>query len=120
MKTSNAREFDLESVLTVTTFKMLTKIDNLYDLLNYLTGEDLYIHQLPRAGEVAIKYILELYPSLVNVDAQNVKITNEEEAKAFVKQYNDLYGEKLTLSPMPKERYESISPIVELDKMMRK
>lgn len=48
----NLREFDLATVLTVTTSRLLTDMDNLYDILNYLTGDDFMTHQLPRKVEL--------------------------------------------------------------------
>ena len=51
METKMTKTFDLGTVLTVTTGRLLTDIGNLYEILNFMTGDDLMTHQLPRATE---------------------------------------------------------------------
>ena len=47
--------YDLGTVLSVTTGTLLTKIGNVYKILNYMTGDNLFTHQLPRVSkEVAL------------------------------------------------------------------
>ena len=46
---STVREFPLGVVLSITTGKLLCPIGDVYDILNFLTGDNLFTHQLPRA-----------------------------------------------------------------------
>jgi hypothetical protein len=65
--------FALRVILTVTTGRLLTKgagpkdngIGDLYELLNWMTEDNLFTHQLGRAAEECKPVILELYPELV-------------------------------------------------------
>src|SRR5579871_5263795 len=49
--TTETRKFHLSDVLTVTTGLVLSNrhMEGVYDILNYMTGESLFTHQLPRA-----------------------------------------------------------------------
>lgn len=60
--------FPLEQVLTVTTGKLLCHIDDAYKLLDYLTGDTLFTHQLPRARDFCGPLILAQYPELAKVN----------------------------------------------------
>jgi len=66
------RTFELRAVLTVTTERLLTKrlgphdngISALYDILNWMTSDNLFTHQLPRAGRECKPWLLRWFPGL--------------------------------------------------------
>jgi hypothetical protein len=62
------KKFALAQVLTVTTGKLLCHVDGLYQILNHLTGDSLFTHQLPRAGEWAKPVLLAMFPVLKQVN----------------------------------------------------
>jgi len=53
------RKFHISDILTVTTGKMVSvhNVEGLYDILNYMTEDNLYTHQLPRAMEECEPYL---------------------------------------------------------------
>ena len=61
-------KFHILDVLSITSGKLLSleKMDGLYKILNFLTGEDLYTHQLIRASKTCKPYLLKTYPVLVD------------------------------------------------------
>jgi hypothetical protein len=65
------RTFDLSDVLSITTGRLVSTrhMNGIYDILNYLTGDNLFTHQLPRAMEWAKPKVLELHPGLRDMDA---------------------------------------------------
>lgn len=78
------RIFPLRVVLTVTTELLLTKIksddDNgvgdFYDILNYMTQDNLWTHQLARAMRECKPWILRWYPELtLDKELTNLKET---------------------------------------------
>jgi hypothetical protein len=111
-----SRMFSLGTILSVTTGKLLCPMDNLYEILNFLTGEQLYTHQLPRAGDAGKPYILQQYPQLVKINAEEVTGDNW---KAYLSIWCFEFGTELELKPIPKEEQVSKNPIVELDKMLK-
>lgn len=106
----NQRYFDLGAILNITTGRLFTNMDDIYEILNFLTQENLYTHQLTRVADEAESYILTLYPELKGV-GKDVKINNFDEAKAFVDEQKKIFGDKLPLSPM--RTYTHISPVKE-------
>ena len=70
------KKFPLRVVLTVTTGRLLTAskgprdngIDDLYKILNWMTGDELFTHQLPRAGNECKPWLLRWFPELAFVE----------------------------------------------------
>ncbi len=67
------KRFALRTVLTVTTGRLLTEsdakhtgngIDHLYELLNWMTADNLTTHQLGRAAEECKPWLLRWFPEL--------------------------------------------------------
>ena len=72
------KEFALRTVLTVTTGRLLTKpvskdnngIGDLYELLDYMTGESPFTHTLGRFSEECKPILLALYPELKEAEVR--------------------------------------------------
>lgn len=109
-KNNNQQEFDLGTILTVTTAKcrLFTEIENLYKILDYLTESTHLTHELPRAHEIARSYILLQYPNLEGV-GDDVVIESYEDVVTFLNEQKKIYGDKLILSPIQKG-YSYIEP----------
>lgn len=72
--------FPVEVVLSVTTHKLLTPVDNLYNILNYMLDTSLMTHELSGANEICTPHLLKLYPELnVNCDGLRDFITPFED-----------------------------------------
>lgn len=111
------REFDLGAILNITTGRLFTNMDDVYEVLNYLIGDSIYTHQIPRAASAAQAYVLSLHPELKGIGDDAV-ITSLEDAKAFVDEQKKVFGEKLPLSPMSKtDGYSYVDPIEEAVEM---
>ena len=110
------RQFDLGAILNISTCRVFTNMDDVYDVLSYLMGEEVYTHQIPIVADEARPYVLALYPELNGVGVNTV-INNYDDAKAFVDEQKQIFGETLPLIPMPKNNncsYEGLrSRIVE-------
>lgn len=109
-KNNNKQEFDLGTILTVTTAKcrLFTEIENLYAILSYLIEDNTFTPQIPRAHEIARSYVLSLYPNLEGV-GDDVVIESYEDVVTFLNKQKKIYGEKFALSPIPKG-YSYIEP----------
>lgn len=64
------RLFDVATVLSVTTGRLLCEMDGIYEILNFMTGDTLYTHQLPRASRECEPSMLAQYPTLMESDSQ--------------------------------------------------
>jgi hypothetical protein len=58
--------YHISDVLTVTTGRLVSNrhIDSVYDILNFLTGDELFTHQLPRASRECEPWLKAQYPQL--------------------------------------------------------
>lgn len=63
------REFELGDVLTVTTEIMMCRrgMDGVYEILDYLTEDELCTHQIPRAMRACRDEVLAQCPSLADI-----------------------------------------------------
>lgn len=63
------KKFHVADVLTVTTGCMVSPrgIEAVYDILNFMTGDSLFTHQLVRACNVATPVLLARFPQLAKV-----------------------------------------------------
>jgi hypothetical protein len=107
--------FTLGEVLTALTGVMLCPIDDVYKVLNFLTGESLYTHQLPRAFRVCQPFVAQQHPDLAALDWSGVGPTTW---RAWLDARVERFGPTRALSPMPAGMYERQDPIAEAAEMM--
>lgn len=107
----SAREFPLGEVLSITTGRLLCPIGKVYEILNFLTGDSLFTHQLPRAMHECQPSILAAHPRLREVDAQSVTGENWE---SWLADQVVEYGPLVSLSPLKEGEHEVIDPLSEL------
>ena len=106
-----AREFPLGVVLSITTGKLLCQIGDVYDILNFLTGDNLFTHQLPRAMRECRPSILAAHPRLADVDAGMVNETNWQ---SWLADQVIEHGPSVELWPVSDGTHEFIDPLSEL------
>lgn len=113
------REFDLGDVLTITTGIMLSprRIDGVYDILNYMTGDNLFTHQLPRAAEECHAPLLAQHPQLADVVVPEFdSATNEDAATAvflWLAKLEKTLGSRLAVEPLADGEHTRIDPLAE-------
>lgn len=137
MNVEKLKPFPLRDVLTVTTGRLLTVrkgerdngIGDLYELLNWMTGDSLYTHQLGRASDVCRPYLLSLYPELANANdalslLDSALATRDPydaierwlaQLKMIAPEIKDFYD----VPPVP-EGWTTIDPLIELESMVGK
>ncbi len=113
------KQFHIGDILSITTGRLISPrlIEGIYDILNYMTGDTLFTHQLPRASRFCAPYLIRQFPQLKDADAEGITKDNwKEKLNGFVKQY----GEFLDVETLPKGTYGHIEPISELETMVGK
>lgn len=110
------RQFHLGDILSITTGRLvsLRHMDGVYDILDYMTGDSLYTHQLPRAGDECKPYLLEQYPFLNEITGEEVTPQNYKE---WLETQVQKYGEQHKVRPIHFEDHEIIDPVDELQRM---
>ena len=106
--------FELGAILSITTGRLLTSMDNIYEILNFMTQDNLFTHQLPRATRECAPWILRQHPQLKKIDASDVTTDNWQE---YLKKQIDLYGIGLEIEPIPRDDHDYRNPLEELREM---
>lgn len=107
------KKFKLESVLSAIRGILLCPIGEVYEVLNFLTGDNLYTHQLPRAGEVCQAPVFSEHPFLKDIDLEGI---NPENWKQRLTKIKSKYPNEIELSPI--ENWKHVDPIDELQGMV--
>ncbi len=101
---ANKKEFDLGAILNITTKRLITNMEDVYEVLNYLTGDIILTHQFSKVIPIVREYILSIYPELTGI-GDNIEINSIEDAKSFTNEQKKVFGDKLPLSPIEKKAY---------------
>jgi hypothetical protein len=107
------KDFPTEQALSAVTGYLLCPIDGVYAVLNWMTGEELYTHQLPRVGREAAPVLLAAHPELAAAYEEAGQIDRDN-----WKQWRDVwvarYGATISVPKMNHREHERIDPISEL------
>ena len=107
----------LADVLSITTERLLSHdhMGGVYSILNYLTGESLMTHQLPRAAEACAPVLLAQHPFLT--DLQPPPSSDGLPAlMAWLAAAEQRHGAELEVTPLAE--WEHLNPIEELCDMV--
>ena len=109
---TDTRAFPLADVLTITTERLLSydHMDGVYRILNYLTGDNLFTHQLGRAAEACRPAVLEQHPQLVDVAPPEG--IDAPDSMAWLVEQERIHGDSLIVTPISGWRH--VDPIEEL------
>src|SRR5689334_15322950 len=88
------QRFHLGDLLSVSTGKLLCPdgVDGLYRVLNFLTGDSLFTHQLPAAAETVRPSLVQQFPFLAHIQAPET-FSDETAVHDWVAQQAIAYGE---------------------------
>ena len=117
------RRFPLAVVLSVTTGRLVCELDQVYGILNFLTGDNLMTHALPRARRTVAPVLLERFPDLAlarpeRLDELLAGVQDGDRMAAcrtWVAEMTLLCGEFFDL--MPLVGYRHMDPVQELTHM---
>ena len=108
-----SRRFHLGTILTVTTGRLVAPFAELHEFLEYMAGEPVWTHQLPRVMEEAQPAILAQHPRLVDAIAPS-GADGPEWVEGWLAAQVARFGETLEVKPLAAADHTSIDPISEL------
>jgi hypothetical protein len=114
-----SRSFALGDVLTITTERLVSRdhMDGVYRILNFMTGDDLFTHQLPRASRECRPALLAQHPELAEVEVPD-EFRDGEHVYAWLTEQEQRFGDSLDIEPLGADDHTVIDPIAEI-KMLR-
>lgn len=117
-------KFHLKTVLSAATgIHFGGDFGDTYKILNHMTGENLFTHQIPRAGRIAAEYLKQNHPLFKHDDIKEFcqfmiySESSTERWDVYSKWIDgaiERHGLTFDVEPMPKGEYESMNPIEEL------
>src|SRR5882724_2028097 len=105
------KQFHICDVLSVTTGILVSPrgMDGVYEILNWMTGESLYTHQLPRVCRKATPVLLAAYPELENAQGEAEMVTPAN-IDSFIAKMVAYYGETIAVPKLNADQHERIDP----------
>lgn len=105
------RTFDLGDILTITTERLVSEryMTGVYDILNWMSGEKLLTHQLPRMVRKAKLSLLFQHPQLAEVDPSSIDHDNWQQ---WLHEQKAKLGATLPVMPLNVSEPEPIRVII--------
>lgn len=115
-----ARTFHLGDILTVTTELLVspTHMAGVHGLLDFMTGDTLFTHQLPRANDECKPHLLAQHPDLAEIEipvfTADARDLREIEVNAWLAQQVARFGEYRDVVPLAEGEHTRIGQLTEL------
>mgnify|MGYP001172845513 FL=1 len=105
-----SKNFHIGDILSITTGKLVSPnhMDGIYEILDYMTGDKLFTHQLPRASEECKPFLLKQMPWLIEISAEEV---NRENWETWLAEIVQKYGEFHKVEEIPSDYHSYINPL---------
>jgi hypothetical protein len=117
---SATKTFHLGDILTITTGRLVSPrhIEGVYDILNWMTGDNLMTHQLPRASEECQGPLLAQHPDLAAIVPPDDFGTDPKAGvEAWLAEQVAVYGETREVAPLAADEHTYIDPFTEMRKV---
>jgi len=112
---AETREFHIGDILSVTTGRLVSPrhIDGVYDILNWMTGDSLFTHQLPRASRECEQPLREQFPDLAAIVPPEDFGDSEAAVYAWLAEQVAQHGETRQVAPLHADDHTRIDPFTE-------
>lgn len=107
------KTFPTADVLSTITGRLICEIDGIYKVLNWMTGESVFTHQLPRIGREAQPVILAMHPQLAQAVEESEQVSPEN-WREWRQTWEDRYGAEIAVPRFTTDTHERIDPMSEL------
>jgi hypothetical protein len=110
---AETKEFPTADVLSAVTGFLMGEMGGLYKLLNWMTGEDVFTHQIPRVIREAQPVLVAAHPGLQQAIDESDDV-NKETVSHWKRTWEDRYGPTMAVPKFNSDTHESIDPLSEL------
>lgn len=125
------KRFHISDVLSITTGRLVSNrhIGGVYDILGFMTGENLFTHQLPRASEQCRPFLAAQFPQLASDELQadivamcdalpDDKAEAQIRITAWLAKTAERHGEFFDVEKLPAGDSGHVDPLQELVEMV--
>jgi hypothetical protein len=108
------KTFHLGDILSITTGRLVSPshIDGVYGILNWMTGDNLFTHQLPRTCRECEGPLLAQHPDLADIKVP--EFDGEAEVITWLAVQVERFGETRDVAPLHEDEHTHISPLDEI------
>jgi hypothetical protein len=114
---AETKQFDTCDVLSTITGRLIGKIDGVYQVLNWMTGESVFTHQLPRISREARPVVIAAHP-LLQQAVDEADQVNRDNWQEWRRTWEDRYGLTIAVPKFNADSHERIDPMSEAAEMM--
>ena len=107
------KDFPTADVLSTVTGVLLAKIDGVYAVCNWMTGESVYTHQLPRIGREVRRVMIARMPELQQVIDERDQVSTDN-WESWRDKWVQRYGQTIAVPKFTADEHERIDPLSEL------
>lgn len=105
--------FPTDKVMSVVTGVLVSDIGGVYEVLDWMTGESMFTHQLPRVSREAMPAILAMHPQLQSAIVEAAQV-NGDNYRTWLATWIDRFGPEIAIPKMSTDQHERIDPMSEL------
>jgi len=107
------KEFPTSAVLSTVTGRLMGDIGGVYEVLNWMTGESVFTHQIPRISREAQPVIVSMHPTLSEAISEAEQVTTDN-WREWLTTWEDRYGPIIAVPRLDLDQHERIDPLSEL------
>lgn len=113
-----SKGFHLGDILSITTGRLMSPrhMDGVHAILDYMTGDQLFSHQLLRAMDECQPHLAAQHPQLAAIEPPE-EFDGKEHVDAWLAEQVAIYGEHLSVEPLAAEDHTRIHPLHEFGLM---
>jgi len=120
---AETKSIHIGDILTITTGRLVSHdhVGGAYNILDWMTGESLMTHQLPRAADVCKPFLEATFPQLAAIVYPSYLEVDGVSADAiftWLDTQGELYGEWWDVPKLPIDAYDAKNAIIELAEMI--
>lgn len=115
MSDGKTKSFPIAAVMSTVTGILVSEdgIGCVYEVLNWMTGESVYTHQIPRISHEARPVMLALYPDM-QAAIDEAEQVNGQNWREWLATWERRYGAEIAVPIMNIAEHERIDPLSEL------
>lgn len=115
---TSTKTFHIGDILSVTTGKLISPrhIGGVYDILGWMSGEDLMTHQLSRVSRECEGPLREQFPDLAAIEVPGW-VNSEETLTTWLAEVTATHGTTREVAPLADGDHTYIDPITEMHKV---
>lgn len=106
------KTFSFGAILSVTTGILSADMGEVHELLDYMTGDQLFTHQLPRAANECEDELRAQFPAIAAIVVEEAD--GPDAYMAWVELMAHVYGAHFEVAPLRSEQHTVIDPLVEM------